>query len=284
MPQALLNSARKFKIYMTDSADPTAGKEGLSSFDVLLAKDNAAEVTVSPTIVERGQGWYEVTPLAAHRDTLGESAWTFQHAGANDFARLEEVVVMDLQDVIRLGITALPNAESGASGGLFYTIAFETDQILQQIAALQDMLNAGGNVSVDSFTANALQQLAAIKIVLMALLDQKTKTLTLVQNKDYTSTSVIGPVRFKIEQAGVAEGDAVRLGFTLSSGESRDVNGVVVDDAGTLYGEVELTKELHTNVPADDYGKYEFEHISGSGEVSPLLPDKKLIVLPAHPN
>ena len=95
MPKALKDSARKFKIYMTDSADPLAGKTGLASFTVKLAKDSAAEATVSPTITERGGGWYEVTPLAAHRDTLGESAWTFTHAGANDFVRLEEVEAMD---------------------------------------------------------------------------------------------------------------------------------------------------------------------------------------------
>lgn len=97
MRDVLQSTARKFKIFMADSTTPTQGKTGLSSFTVYLAKDGGAENTVSPTINERGHGWYEVTPTTAHRDTLGENAWTFIHAGAVDFPMKETVVLYDGQ-------------------------------------------------------------------------------------------------------------------------------------------------------------------------------------------
>ena len=93
------NTTRPFKIYMADATDLTTAKTGLVSFTVYLSKSGGAELTVSPTIAERGHGWYEVTPLASHRDALGESSWTFVATGAVDFPRVENVVAYDSQEV-----------------------------------------------------------------------------------------------------------------------------------------------------------------------------------------
>ena len=138
MPKALKDSARKFKIYMTDSADPLAGKTGLASFTVKLAKDSAAEATVSPTITERGGGWYEVTPLAAHRDTLGESAWTFTHAGANDFARLEEVVAIDVRDADSFGLSRI---DENVSAPKTLTADYDAAKTASQFNPATDAVN-----------------------------------------------------------------------------------------------------------------------------------------------
>jgi hypothetical protein len=48
---------------------------------------------VSPTIAELGGGWYRVTPIAAHRDTLGESVWAFSATGAIIAGRREVVAL-----------------------------------------------------------------------------------------------------------------------------------------------------------------------------------------------
>lgn len=95
MRDVLKNTTRKFKIFMADSLIPVAGKTGVTVFAIFLAKDGQAEVAVFPTIVERGHGWYEVSPTAAMRDTVGSSAWTFIAAGALDFPRLEYVIAAD---------------------------------------------------------------------------------------------------------------------------------------------------------------------------------------------
>ena len=173
MPKALKDSARKFKIYMTDSADPLAGKTGLSSFTVKLAKDSAAEATVSPTITERGGGWYEVTPLAAHRDTLGESAWTFTHAGANDFVRLEEVEEIDAQSTSWAKLLASASGiilGSAVTGTLSATVmtsdltGYDNDELIGraiiwtsgtaagQASTITDYASTNGTVTYDPIT------------------------------------------------------------------------------------------------------------------------------------
>jgi hypothetical protein len=51
---------------------------------------------VSPTYAELGGGWYRVTPIAAHRDTLGEQVWAFAASGAIIAGRREVVKVNSL--------------------------------------------------------------------------------------------------------------------------------------------------------------------------------------------
>lgn len=101
MNEVKQNSTRRFKIFVTDASDLTAGLTGLVSgdFTVYLTKDNGTEQTVSVTVTERGRGFYEVEPLAAHRDTLGENAWLFTATGAVDCPRLELVVAKDASDL-----------------------------------------------------------------------------------------------------------------------------------------------------------------------------------------
>lgn len=97
MRDVLQNTTRPFKIYMADAAAPTAAKTDLTQADitVYLSKSGAAEVTIMPTIVNRGHGMYEATLLAAHRDTLGDSSLVFTAAGAVDFIRIESVIAAD---------------------------------------------------------------------------------------------------------------------------------------------------------------------------------------------
>ena len=118
MKEVTKDTARKFKVYMADDTDPTAAKTGLTTFTVYLSKEGVAEATVTPVIVERGNGWYEITPTTAHRDTLGVNAWTFTATGAKDYPYAEEVVEVDKRDAVRMGLTAFPNANAGAENGL----------------------------------------------------------------------------------------------------------------------------------------------------------------------
>lgn len=115
MRSVLQDTARKFKIYMADSVTPTSGKTGLTSFTVYLTKDSAAEATVAPTIVECGHGFYEVTPLTSHRDTLGESSWVFVASGAIDYPMKETVEAVDAQ-AARYGASAAGDAMTLAAG------------------------------------------------------------------------------------------------------------------------------------------------------------------------
>ncbi|QDV40874.1 hypothetical protein Enr13x_07100 [Stieleria neptunia] len=287
------SGTQRFRIDLMIYSRDDVGMEDPDGNLVTISAKNAAGVDRSGNLYTAATGGFPTSFMA--RDGVGQFHAYYEVDSADPVEQLNFKVDFSeggnpMVDGNSTVIVAVPGGDGTTVSGfdiaalkqLFNVNVDETAIAGSVVQASQGA--AGGDVSVDSFTASALQQLSAVKVVLMSLLDPKSKTLVLVQNKDYTSTSAIGPVRIQITQASVSKSDTVRLGWTLSSGETGEATGTVVDDAGTLYGEVELTKESHTNLPADNYGKYEFEHINGSGEVSPLLADQRLIILASHPN
>jgi hypothetical protein len=80
------NSTRPFNVYF--------GTAGLT-VTATLSKNGAAFNAVSPTITDRSNGYYSITPIAAHRDTLGENAWLFSASGQPSLPRVEQVVTPD---------------------------------------------------------------------------------------------------------------------------------------------------------------------------------------------
>lgn len=120
----LQNSTAGFYIFASDSTTPTSGKTGLT-ITATLSKAGGSANAVSPTITEIGNGLYWITPIAAHRDTLGEIAWQFSATGAIIAPRLEKVVAVNDQA-----------ARFGASDGTGVTLA-----------ANQDVRNVGGDVA-----------------------------------------------------------------------------------------------------------------------------------------
>ena len=90
---AIQNSAEPFAIFADDETAIGTGKTGLTITATLCKNGAGSFSSVSPTIAELGGGWYRVTPIAAHRDTLGESVWAFAATGAIIAGRREVVGV-----------------------------------------------------------------------------------------------------------------------------------------------------------------------------------------------
>lgn len=57
-----------------------------------LSKNGGAFASVSPTVAEIGNGWYSVTPIAAHRDTIGPAVWRTTASGANSVEVYHRVI------------------------------------------------------------------------------------------------------------------------------------------------------------------------------------------------
>jgi hypothetical protein len=75
------SSTLGFPIFADDSAAIGTGKTGLS-ISATLAKNGGSASGVTPTYTELGNGIYWVTPIAAHRDTIGCNVWQFSASGA----------------------------------------------------------------------------------------------------------------------------------------------------------------------------------------------------------
>lgn len=139
-----------------------------------------------------------------------------------------------------------------------------------------------GSVSATGFhPSDIATALAAYNVSVVSPVDSNG-VLTIVQNADYVDGSVAGPLRFELSTPGIAAGDSIRFGASVPGDTTIQATGTVVDDDGTLYGEIELNKTDHTARVATERGCYELEHVDGSGNVSPLLIDKRMVIKPSH--
>jgi hypothetical protein len=141
---------------------------------------------------------------------------------------------------------------------------------------------AGGDCDSAEIAGLVLAGLGSLSVELLTPYNEKSKTLNLVQRADYKSTSLIGPLRIKIESASVSAGEVVRFGAVLEGETAIEATGIVVELDSEFYAEIELTKESHTNRQASLHWRWELQHENGSGDVSPLWPDEAMTLLPSH--
>jgi len=67
------STAANVMVLMVDSTDHVTGKTGLT-LTITASKDGGAFASISPTVTERGSGWYNVALTASHTDTIGDLA------------------------------------------------------------------------------------------------------------------------------------------------------------------------------------------------------------------
>lgn len=111
------STAKPLLFFMTDSSDHITGKTGLSP-TVTISKNGGSFGSPAGAVSEIANGWYKVAGNATDTNTLGPIALHATGTGADPDDRLFPVVVYDPDDAVRLGLTALPNANAGANGGL----------------------------------------------------------------------------------------------------------------------------------------------------------------------
>lgn len=97
------STARTIYVLMVDSSDHITGKTGLT-LTITAGKAGGAFASISPTVTERGNGWYAIALTASHTDTLGDLALHVTATGADPADFLAEVVAYD-PNAVDLGIT-----------------------------------------------------------------------------------------------------------------------------------------------------------------------------------
>ncbi len=91
-------------VFLVDSTDGKTGKTGLT-LTITASKDGAAFASITPTVTERGSGWYNLALTTSHTDTLGDLACHITGTGADpcDFKLPVEV---ELTGVLGAGALA----------------------------------------------------------------------------------------------------------------------------------------------------------------------------------
>jgi len=76
------STARNVMVLMVSSADHVAGVAG-AALTIAASKNGAAFASISPTVTDRGNGWYSLALTASHTDTLGDLALHVTATGAD---------------------------------------------------------------------------------------------------------------------------------------------------------------------------------------------------------
>jgi hypothetical protein len=85
------STARDIMVFMADSTDHVTGKTGLT-LTITASKNAAAFASITPTVTERGDGWYKLALTSSHSDTLGDLALHITGTGADPADVLCQVV------------------------------------------------------------------------------------------------------------------------------------------------------------------------------------------------
>ena len=147
MRQLKQSTAANVMVFMTDSADHVAGKAGLT-LTITASKDGAAFASISPTVTDRGSGWYSLALTTSHTDTLGDLAIHATATGADPTDLLCRVSARVVDDV-------LPTASYTAPDNATITaIAGYTDSIESRLPAA--LVGGRMDASVGDMTAAAV--------------------------------------------------------------------------------------------------------------------------------
>jgi hypothetical protein len=95
------STARDKMVFMTDSADHVTGKTGLT-LTITASKNGGAFASISPTVTERGNGWYSLALTASHTDTAGDLALHVTSTGADPSDLVWQVVSLLPGDAVAI--------------------------------------------------------------------------------------------------------------------------------------------------------------------------------------
>jgi hypothetical protein len=121
------SSTANIMILMTDSGDHLTGKDGLT-LTVTASKNGGSFSAISPTITDRGNGWYNLALTAAHTDTVGELCLHLTAAGA-DPSDLKLNVVANIGPIVLPAIPGRVYDATATQGAEVRVIAGNTPTI-----------------------------------------------------------------------------------------------------------------------------------------------------------
>ncbi len=163
------STAANVMVFMTDSADHVAGKAGLT-LTITASKDGAAFASISPTVTERGNGWYNLALTTSHTDTLGDLAIHVTATGADPTDLLCRVSARVVDDVLpTASYTAPDNALIAATAAYVDTevaaIKAKTDNLPASPAAAGDAMALTG-AAVDAILDEAVEGTYTLRQIL----------------------------------------------------------------------------------------------------------------------
>lgn len=110
---------RRIPILLVDITDGFTPETGITAPTVNVSKNGAAVAAGAGTFTEIGNGQYYYEFTTGEVDTLGWIALNLEKATVTrDYNAVIQVMAYDAMDVVRLGLTAIPNIAQGTTGAI----------------------------------------------------------------------------------------------------------------------------------------------------------------------
>ncbi|QEF98161.1 hypothetical protein Mal15_22090 [Stieleria maiorica] len=124
----------------------------------------------------------------------------------------------------------------------------------------------------------------SVNVAPVAPYTSRTSKVTLTKLSDYKTGTPVGPLQIPITAINVAVNDVVAFGAELCDENGVTdriyIEGVVVSSGGSFYAQFEIEGSTDLDVTPSPFWHWGLEHTNDDGDVSAIVGDKELIVLP----
>lgn len=206
------STAREKMVFMTDSSDHVTGKTGLT-LTITASKNGAAFASITPTVTERGNGWYSLSLTSSHTDTLGDLALHVTGTAADPSDLVWEVVSLLPGDAVAI--------QTGTGSGQLNISSGVVESNLKQI----DGLATNGN--------NATLNLKQLNVVNSA---GSAVIATSSGGNGHGITATGDGTGHGIKAAGAASGTGNGINATGGTGGGGNTHGIFAQANGTGSG------------------------------------------------
>ena len=248
------STAANIMVFMTDAADHVTGKASLT-LTITASKDGAAFSSISPTVTDRGNGWYSLALSSGNTDTLGDLALHVTGSGADPSDLACRIVAGALDGDISNVQSRLPAAL--VSGRIDASVGSMAANVMTAAAAAADLtteLQAGLALStqVDALegdTATLLARLTTTRAANLDNLDAAISTRAATGASMALTAGAVDAIWDEVIELAYTARQLMRLYAAASGGKASglDTNVPKYRDLGDTKNRIDATTDATGN-------------------------------------
>jgi hypothetical protein len=231
------STATNRMVFMTDSADGKTGKTGLT-LTITASKAGGAFASISPTVTERGSGWYSLALTASHTDTLGDLALNITASGADAADKLYQIV----PDIAKSAFIVTESALTVTNTTTFVVTSGPTNDIANVMAIFFDASKSGSPIIAEGSYVGLTKTLALSAAPAVAVDAADTVTLYAVASNTLGTDA--------ISEAALSAAAVTKIQTGLATPTNITEVGSVTGAVGSVTGHTPQTGDAFARLGA----------------------------------